>query len=180
MSATNAANPIAVPSLPRARWLTPTRLVSALATLTAFVVVLLWGAIAMQGPPGNPYGPPQGGGYGAPPENPYGGPAPGPREAPPPEVPVVPPPEPPTGSGGASSCDLSGCDACGPCGEVLGSLACDGLCEVLSLCEIFSACSSSGVRARAGFVAIAFGELLLPIAVLAAWRKRERRRERAA
>ncbi len=181
MNAMNAAPPIDVPAPAHAAsWaLTPTRLVSAFAAFSALVVVVLWGAIAMQGPT-NPFGPPQGGGYGAPPENPYGGPAPGPREAPPPGEPSAPPPEPPTGSGGSGSslCSGSDCDACGPCGEVLGSIACDGLCEVLSLCEIFSACSRA--PARVGFVGLALAELLAPVAVLAAWRKRERRREASA
>jgi hypothetical protein len=174
----SAMHALTIPALPSRAWsITPTRIVALFTTVMVGVVVVLWGAIAMQGPPGNPYGPPQGGGYGSAPENPYG-PAPGPREAPPPEIPGGVPPEPPNGSGNSSACtgadcDLSGCD----CDANATACVFEALCESLSLCDVLAACSTG---ARAGTAGLAFAQLLVPIGVLVAWRKRERRREAAA
>lgn len=172
----SAMNAVVIPAPPPRAWaLTPTRLVALFTSVMVGVVVVLWGAIAMQGPPGNPYGPPQGGGYGSAPQNPFG-PAPGPRQAPPPEVPGGAPPGPPMGSGNSSACsgadcNLSGCDA-----DATGCVF-EALCESLSLCDVLAACSTG---ARAGTAGLAFAQLLVPIGVLVAWRTRERRRGAAA
>lgn len=142
------------------------RAVTLASLFVAALVAALWGVIATQGaPPGGWGAPPQGGGYGAPPQVGYGQPGAPPIAPGAPQPAQPPPPRSSSPCGGAETCTYCACDVC-----VL-----EGLCEICVGCDAVS-CQATTVA----LTTLAATPLLLPFAVLALWRQRERRRELAA